>query len=297
MFQPMRLVSLLGLAMVLYSCNHSPVANNGEDSTAMKPAPVTFSDFITGLPLLTLPFTGEGLESIPGDKYPGIPHYTNIKAGRLQPVNGHTPVIFNGMMNEGHLVSYLIIYDNKGKESSRLQIEGAGYIDKQSIAYSEDMKGQDAYLWNYFGTDSLIELRCRYSFEEHGTTITDKTACYFYRITPAGHIEIVPRDTTSLTTFADSFPLKEAGFRLDSFKLNGLKPISKLTPYFNFGDVDVNIPVYAYGRMELVDKPLVLFYARDTVCYDEGGVAPEVDMITYDDKGRVAGKVMIKGGI
>lgn len=294
MFRPMLMAGALSLALTITSCHFGSTTATNQDSTANMPASLTFGEFVESLPVVPLPYYSENLKPIPENfKVPGFPAVYNCqKAGKLATVNGFTPVIYSGMMTEGHRVVYLSIYDAAGDERSRMQLAGDGYIDKESAAYNEHYR--DAYLFSSFESDSFIELKCYYRFKDKGTVNLEKKACFFYHISADGVIAKLPGDTISLETFASGFPLKENPFHEDSVKLKGLKLISRLTPYFNFAEVAID-SVYAYGRIELDGLPTALLFGRDLI-EGEGGSDPQLDLITYNDKGKIAGTLMLIGG-
>lgn len=294
MFRPMLMAGSLWLAFTMTACHFSSSTATNQDSTSRISVPLTFAAFLDSLPVVTLPYYSDELMAIPeGFKVPGIPAFYNYQeAGKLGTLNGYTPVIYSGMMTEGHRVAYLITYDASGNERSRLQLAGEGYIDKESPAYDEHYK--DALLYSSFESDSLIELKCYYQFNDKGNINIEKKACFFYHITDDGMIAQLPRDTISLEAFAAGFPLKEKPFHQDSVALKGLKLISRLTPYFNFAEVDID-EVYAYGRIELNGLPPALLFGRNWI-EGEGGADSQVDLITYDEKGHIAGTLMIIGG-
>ncbi|WP_440132627.1 hypothetical protein [Chitinophaga sancti] len=294
MFRPVLMASLLWLAFIMPACDSLSTTAASQDSTAKIAAPPTFVEFLNGLQVISLPYSSEEWPPIPeGVKIPDIPAFYNFKnAARLSPVNGYTPVLYRGLMSEGKRLIYLITYDAAGKERSRLQLRGEGYIDKASPAYDEHYK--EAYLYPEIGRDSLIELKCTYLFKEKGHVNVEKKACFFYHITPDGMITAIPRDTISLQAFAAAFPVKEMPFQGNTVQLKGLKLISRLTPYFNYGEVYVD-SVYAYGKLDLDGLPTTLLFGRDAV-EEEGGADAQVDLITYNEKGEMAGNLMIIGG-
>lgn len=294
MFRPMLMAATLWLAITMTSCHFGSTTATNQDSTAKAPGSLTFAEFVESLPVVTLPDYSETLKPIPENfKVPGYPAvYDCQKAGKLVTVNGYTPVIYSGMMTEGHRVVYLSIYDAAGDERSRVQLAGDGYVDKESIAYDQHYK--DAYLYADIESDSFIVLKCYYQFNDKGNINIEKKACFFYHITADGMIEKLPQDSISLETFAAGFPLKEMPFHEDSVKLKGLKLISRLTPYFNFAEVDVD-SVYAYGKIELDGLPTALLFGREMV-EGESGSEAQVDLVTYNEKGKIAGNLMIIGG-
>jgi hypothetical protein len=290
----MLIAGSLWLALTITSCHFGSTTTTNQDSTAKTPAPLTFGEFLTSLPVVPLPYYLDHLAPIPDNyKVSGFPAiYDCQKAGKLTTVNGYTPVIYSGVMPEGRRVVYLSIYDATGDERSRLQLAGDGYINKESVAYDEHYK--DAYLYADFESDSFIVLKCYYQFNDKGNINVEKKSCFFYHITDDGMIAQLPKDTISQEAFAAAFPLKEKPFHEDSVKLNGLKLISRLTPYFNFAEVEVD-SVYAYGRIELDGQPAALLFGRKEV-EGEGGSAAQVDLITYNEKGNIVGNLMILGG-
>lgn len=294
MFRPMLMAGTLCLAFTMTACHFSSTTAANQDSTTKVPVPLTFEAFLDGLPVVGLPFNSDEFPPIPaGVKIPDIPAFYNFqRAGKLPPVHGYTPVIYRGMVAEGKRLIYLITYDAAGKERSRLQLGGDGYIDKESPAYDEQYK--EAYLYGEIESDSLIELKCYYQFNDKGNINVEKKACFFYHITADGIIARLPQDHISLEAFAAAFPLKEKPFQEDSVNLKGLKLISRLAPYFNFAEVYVD-SVYAYGRIEPEGLPTALLFGRDRV-EGEGGADAQVDLITYNEKGQIAGSLMILGG-
>lgn len=294
MFRPMLMAGSLWLALLMTSCHFGSTTTTNQDSTVNVPVSLTFGEFVESLPIVPLPYYSETLHAIPENfKVPGYPAIYDIqKAGKLATVNGYTPVIYSGMMTEGHRAVYLSIYDAAGDERSRMQLAGDGYIDKESVAYNERYK--DAYLYADFESDSFIELKCYYQFNDKGNINTEKRACFFYHITTDGMIAKLPQDTISLDAFAGGFPVKEMPFQENAVTLKGLKLISRLTPYFNFAEVDVD-SIYAYGKIELDGLPTALLFGRDLV-EGEGGSDAQVDLVTYNEKGNIAGNLMIIGG-
>lgn len=278
MFRPMLLASVLWLAVLMTSCDFLPGDRAAATAAVDTPVVISGAKFLDELPVLWLPDYAKKLGSVPvGFLGLNMPSYFSLKeAGKLPAENGITPVIYSGAV-QGKKVVYLFTYDKDGKELSRLQIRGDGYVDKESPAFDEHYK--DARLDVDFVADTMIELKCNYYFVS-----VEKKASFFYHIQPDGIIAPIAKDTISLTGFAQEFPLKETPWRMDVVDMKGLERVSRLSPYFNFAEVD-NDKVYAYGRLELDGLPTVLLFGQE---HDA------IHLIAYDEQGSMAGSLMVK---
>lgn len=281
MFRPMLLASFLWLATLITSCDLLPGAHATKDSTVAAPKVISAIEFLDELPVLQLPFYLEKLGPVPvGFLGLNMPSFFSLKeAGKLPSDNGITPVVYSGVV-QGKKVIYLYTYDQTGKEVSRLQLRGDGFVEQGSPAYDEHYK--DATLQAEFVADTMIELKCYYRFVS-----IEKKAAFFYHIQPDGIIAPIAKDTMGLAGFAATFPLKETPWRMGGVDMKGLQQVSRLTPYFNFAEV-YDDKVYAYGRVELEGLPMVLLYGQE---HDV------VNLVTYNEKGQMAGSLLIRDSI
>lgn len=281
MFRPMQLASVLWLATLITSCDFLPSSKTTKDSVVAAPKVLTAVEFLDELPILRLPDYAKKLGPVPvGFLGLNMPAYFSLKeAGRLPAEHDITPVIYRGSV-QGRKVVYLFTYDKAGKEIARLQLCGDGFVEPQHPAYDEHYK--DARLDVMFVADTMIELKCNYYFVN-----VEKKAAFFYEIKPDGMIAPMAKDTVSLLDFAAAFPLKEKPWHMGAVNMKGLELVSRLTPYFNFGEVS-NDKVYAYGRIEQDDLPPVLLFGIE---------GEKLNLITYNEQGKLAGSLIIKDSI
>lgn len=281
MFRPMLPASILWLATMMTSCDLLPSNRAPQDSTVTAPKVISAVEFLNELPLQELPNYLEKLGPVPvGFLGLNMPPFFSLKeVGKLPSDNGITPVIYSGTV-QGKRVVYLFTYDKAGKELSRLQLWGDGFVEQDSPAYDEHYK--NATIHTAFIADTMIEMKCYYNFIG-----VEKKACFFYHIGADGIIVPIPKDTISLEDYAAAFPLKEAPWHMGDVDTGGLRQISRLTPYFNFGEV-YNDEVYAYGKLELDGLPVVLLYGQDN---------DKVNLITYNEKGNMAGSLLVRDSI
>jgi hypothetical protein len=262
------------------SCEFTPGDRSAAVSVADTPVVISGAQFLAQLPELRLPHLAHMGPVPAGFLGLNMPSYFSLKeGGKLPADNGITPVIFSGAV-QGRKVIYLFTYDKDGKELSRLQIYGDGFVEKESPAYDEHYK--EARLQYDLVADTMIELKCKYYFVK-----VEKKASFFYHVGADGIISPIAKDTISLAGFAATFPLLETPWRMGPVDMKGLQQVSRLTPYFNFAEVEDD-RVYAYGRVELDGLPALLLYGQEN---------NEVNLITYNEKGNMVGSLKVKDSI
>lgn len=299
MFRTIPVVCLLWLA-INSSCTNTtppPATSKSIDIPQILPdKAMEFSNFLNEMAMLKLPYPNAyELKEIKNyAEYLGTGHYDKVKAGRFAAQNGYTPVIFSCDINEHEKVTYLVVYTEDGAERARLQIAA----DKQKRGTAtEDQQLNDSTeftsQWFYMSEDSLIEVRDRHSFYVNGTQKVN-TALHFYHITKKGLIKEVPRIKESFDTYAGRFPKHELPATLDTVIINGLNPVSRLTPFYDFVD-ERQDPLYSLGKLNLKGRATILLYARDTIYLDDGFNYPEVKLVTYHE-GKEKDRIVIYGG-
>lgn len=305
MFRLIPIVCLLGL--ILYSsCNNSSQPATNTQTTSINIAPIVpdsvmkYLDFINGLTQLKLPYPNayELKEVKDYSHYLGTDTFQHVKAGRFATTNGVTPVIYSCEISDREKRTYLVVYDDNGAEISRLQIAAnvsrePGDADDETEAVKDTASTEFTNQWFYIGLDSLIEVRARHSTYVQGNQKVN-TTLRFYRIDPKGAIKEVQRDKESFEKYADHFPEHKLPATFDTVSITELKPVSRLTPYYNFIN-ESHDPLYALARLNVDGRATALLYARDTIYLDDGLTYPEVKLITYK-KGKEIDRMVVYGG-
>lgn len=305
MFRAIPIVCLIGL-ILNSSCNNSsqPAAAVKQKDISIAPivpdSVMKYYDFINGLTQLKLPYPNayELKEISDYARYFSKDTFQRVKAGRFATVSGFTPVIYACEMNDHEKRTFLVVYNDNGVETSRLQIaanvsRAPGEEEEEVIPVKDTSSTEFTNQWFYIGSDSLIEVRARHSTYVQGNQKVN-TSLRFYRIGRKGKIKEVQRDKESFEKYADRFPEQKLPATLDTVSTAGLKQVSRLTPYYDFKEESQD-PLYALGRLNIAGRATGLLYARDTIYLDEGLNYPEVKLITYK-KGKEVDRIVVYGG-
>lgn len=303
MFRTMPIICLLWLA-INSSCNNSPQPVATQQSINIAPivpdSVMKFYDFINELVLLKLPYPNAyELKTVNNyASYLGDGPYARVKAGRFTETAGFTPVIYACEVNDHEKRTFLVVYNDKGVEMSRLQIAA----DVRNELTAEETTERDVVTadttefnnqWYYINADSIIEVRARHSYYAEGNQKVS-TSLRFYRIASGGLIKEVPKEKESFEKYADHFPKHSLPATLDTVNTKGLTQVSRRTPFYDFKE-ERQDPLYAWGRLNIAGRATALLYARDTIYLDEGLNYPEVKLITYKD-GKEKDRIVIYGG-
>lgn len=305
MFRAIPIVCLIWLVLNS-SCNNSSQPAAVKQNKNINIAPIVpdsvmkYLDFINGLTQLKLPYPNayELKEIDDYAHYLGKDSFQRVKAGRFATVNGLTPVIYACDVNDHEKRTFLVVYNDNGVEKSRLQIaanvsRAPGEEEEQVVAVKDTTSTEFTNQWFYIGLDSLIEVRARHSTYVQGNQKVN-TSLRFYKIGRKGTIKEVQRDKESFEKYSARFPEQKLPATLDTVSTKELKPVSRLTPYYDFKE-ERQDPLYALGRLNIAGRATALLYARDTIYLDEGLNYPEVKLITYK-KGKEVDRIVVYGG-
>lgn len=306
MLRAIPIVCLLWLVLNS-SCNNSSQPAAVKQNKDINIAPIVpdsvmkHLDFINGLTQLKLPYPNayELKEIKDYSHYLGTDTFLRVTAGRFATINGFTPVIYACEINDHEKRTFLVVYNDNGAEKSRLQIAAnmsgeREETDEEAVTAVKDTTSTEfTNQWFYIGLDSLIEVRARHSTYVQGSQKVN-TSLRFYKIGRKGTIKEVPRDKESFEQYADRFPEQKLPATLDTVSTKELKPVSRLTPYYDFKE-ERQDPLYALGRLNIAGRATALLYARDTIYLDEGLNYPEVKLITYK-KGKEVDRIVVYGG-
>ncbi|QHS61787.1 hypothetical protein [Chitinophaga agri] len=306
MFRAIPIVCFIWL-ILQSSCNNQPkpaviIEHKNINIEQIVPDSVTkYYDFLNGLTQLKLPYPNAyDLKEIKEyAHYLGIDTtYQEVRAGRFATMNGLTPVIFQCEISDYERRTWLVIFNDNGIEKSRLQIAADVRPAEEAeaeepTAVKDTTSTQFTSEWYYIGLDSVIEVRARHSTYVAGSQKVN-TTLRFYRITSKGTIKEVSRDKETFEKYATHFPARQLPATVDTVNTVVLKPVSRLTPYYDFREESQD-PLYALGKLEIGNRATALLYARDTIYLDEGLNYPEVKLITYK-KGKEVDKIVVYGG-
>jgi hypothetical protein len=259
-----------------------------------------YYDYVNNLTQLKLPYPNayELKEVRDYAHYLRDSTYLRVKAGRFATVNGFTPVIYDCQVTDHERRTFLVVYNDNGAEKSRLQIAADVRREpreaaEETTAVKDTTSTEFTSQWFYIGLDTLIEVRARHSTYVQGSQKV-KTSLRFYKVGRKGTIKEVARDKETFEKYADRFPEQKLPATLDTVSTRDLKPVSRLTSYYDFKEESQD-PLYALGRIDIAGRATALLYARDTIYLDEGLNYPEVKLITYR-KGKEIDKIVVYGG-
>lgn len=290
--------------LTLLSCDGTGTKTTGEsqtdsamlakDTTLADPSvlpPIPFNEFLPKISVITLPLDKEALKDTDlKTLYARYELYTTVKAGRFALPNGNTLIVYAGQVDSDIEEVWMITYTPEGKEIS--SIAEGGYHNERSGAEEPERTEQHFTIHK----DTLIEIREHY-LKWAKIQTTDTTAIRFYQVHTDGKIDRQAKDNESFATYQERFPLLPLPLTIKQVSYAGLTPVSKLTPYYRFEDyIYFDWRIYAYGRVSLPGKGLVLLYINEAAEEGESIIAPSVELVSYTPEGVKKDLMKIAGG-
>ncbi|WP_147243599.1 hypothetical protein [Chitinophaga flava] len=293
-----RLASMLILLplMACLSCN----TNNGHATTeehadTVKTVPFNFHAWSKALKVIEKPIDIYSLEDVTNNPGPfAAGGFKKISAGILSRSKSYMAIIAWCETNEKESgsVTLLLTYTPDGKEIARQEIGR----EKQ-----ETREDESNYLhkWPEMNNDSIVLVKeIWYTVRKGGDdTGENKARMKQYKINQRGEVTVIPQETESFDAFTGRFNVLTTPLNITMPDLAQLKPLSLLTPYFDFSDVLYfnDIRFYHYGKIPLPGKRIYLLYAAAQMYGDEAERDSTVQLIAYTSDGKETGRVRLNG--
>ncbi|WP_143306784.1 hypothetical protein [Chitinophaga vietnamensis] len=297
--------AIVAIPIAISACNQNSGNNeNSSKDTAATATVITanvdFDKLLAALPVLELPFDKYRLEDIPANKFTPVNkdhRYVSYKAGLLARKPRYIAIIYQCNVNpdKGWYHTYLVTYTPAGKEIAREEIA------MNTLEENGNEKSNISTV-PVLENDSIVELRMQwYRYEtKNEDEPKSKARLRMLKINPDGAIIHLPQETDSFEAFMKRFPVLKLPLTIDKKPETAtLRPLSKLTPYYNFEEFIFydSLNLYHYGKVITNNKVPLLLYATGHMEQEEMVMDPSIQLVSYNENGKEVNRCIAFGAM
>ncbi|NIG56064.1 hypothetical protein [Chitinophaga sp. Cy-1792] len=291
------LMALLSVSML--ACQNNETNNSDADiaKVTIKTIP-GFSGMVDTLPKLTMPYNDDQLKTVQANAF--IPaanghKFQMIQAGVLFNRDTVTALIFKCYtdLNKNRYQVFLATFHKNGKTIASEEI-GVNAVEENGNEHS------NTSMQPVFDGDSLVQLRTQWYvyYTNRESSPKSKSKLKLIRIGRNGTITHIPQENVSFQDFMNRFPALKLPLALTIAPDNSLlKPVSLLTPYYNFEGYMLadTLQFYHFGRISLPGKYPMLVYTTGQMEQGEGITEPGYQLVVYSPEGKETDRHMLLG--
>ncbi|WP_160717219.1 hypothetical protein [Chitinophaga solisilvae] len=268
---------LVAPLFAILSCGGNSNAHTETQTDTLKTASFGFSDWIKNLSVLDKPLELTQLKDVTGKSGPlQGDQYATVEAGILSGNDRFIAVIVKGTLKkENNSITYLITYTPDGKEIARAEV---------GMQTDGETDGTSIFKFPLADNDAMIEVREEWFISKKGEDPEMRYKTRFLKLESDGSIAAVPQETATFDAFAGRFNDISLPLTVSEPDVARLKPLSKLTPYYNFEELMRigDVRAFHYGKAAIPGGPLYLLYATsETKNTSDYFQAPSVQLVSY----------------
>ncbi len=296
--------TLVNITVALLTIAAAGCQNSGNTNTDADTARVTiksipgFPGLVDSLPMVDRTDADEKLKDISGSSFIPAPNghkFEKVLAGIFVRNNHYVAIVFKCYtnVNKNWFRQILGTFDHKGKMIATEEI-GMNAVSESKTEHSYTR------MEPFFENDSIIELRTQWYVysTNHESEPKSKGKLKLIKLDAKGEISHLPQENISFQEYLHRFPEAKVPLVLDKVPDNSkLKPVSILTPFFNFEQhiFADTLQFYHYGKIMLPGKMPMLLYSTDEMEQGEGVIAPGYTLVVYTPEGKETDRKMLLG--